>query len=81
VKKIYGLSVLVALALGTGCEEQRTEADQCLRRQLFAECMKMLPAGPAQTHYNDWSDVVEECGSQAYYQSIRRLSNIPVECR
>lgn len=56
-------------------------ANQCLRREIFNECMKILPAGPLATKYNDWDEVVGECGSQAYYLSIRNKSTIPPECR
>lgn len=56
-------------------------ANQCLRRELFNECMKMLPAGPLATKYNDWDEVVAECGSQAYYMSHRKESTIPQGCR
>ena len=53
----------------------------CLQREIFNECMKMLPAGPVATKYNDWDEVVSECGNQAYYMSHRKASTIPAECR
>jgi hypothetical protein len=56
-------------------------ANLCLQREIFNECMKLLPAGPASTKYNDWDEVVNQCGRQAYYMSIRKESTIPAECR
>ena len=55
--------------------------NQCLRREIFNECMKILPSGPVSTKYNDWDEVVSECGNQAYYMSHRIKSTIPPECR
>jgi len=60
---------------------ERTDNDQCLRAELFTNCLKSLPAGPTATKYNDWDEVVEACGSVAYYQSLRLVSNIKKECR
>lgn len=71
MKKIF-LILLVFLA---GCEEySKYETNQPLRRQIFLECMKALPAGPQSTHYNDWNDVVNSCESAAYYQSQQCIS-------
>lgn len=58
-----------------------TQTDQCLRQDLFDRCMKNLPAGPEKTMYNDWDEVVSECGHQAYMQSIRKTVLIKEECR
>jgi len=44
--------------------------DQNLRRQVFMECLEKAPAGPQATKYNDWDEVVEACGQQAYYISL-----------
>lgn len=43
--------------------------DKNLQQQMFFKCMESLPAGPQATMYNDWNEVVAECGEQA-----RRLS-------
>jgi hypothetical protein len=62
----------LALLFLVGCDDvYPSDADQCLRIQLFKDCMAALPAGPKSAHYNDWSEVVEACESAAYYQSIR----------
>lgn len=55
--------------------------DQCLRRELFNECMKLLPGGPIATHYNDWDDVVSECRSYAWSVSVRLQSQVKKECQ
>ena len=72
----------MSLLLLAGCGEYATpEPDQCLRAELFKSCMASLPAGPQATKYNDWDEVVSACGSQAYYQSLRRPANIAKECK
>ena len=73
--------MLSLLLLAACSKDDKRVANQCLRRELFNECMKMLPAGPVATKYNDWDEVVAECGSQAYYMSHRKESTIPPGCR
>lgn len=74
--------ILSASLIVAGCsDEMRTDPDQCLRVELFRECMRSVPAGPVSTKYNDWSEVVSECGSQSYYQSRRNRALIAEECR
>lgn len=80
------LIAILAAVLLAGCNPSEVTkpsyaADQCLRADLFKQCMASLPAGPASTKYNDWSEVVSECGSQAYYQSLRNRSLVKPECR
>ena len=61
--------MILAFSL-SGCNDQtRYEADQKLRRELFKECMQLLPKGPDSTVYNDWAEVVDECKDYAYYAS------------
>lgn len=74
-----GLILIAALAL-SGCEltpspYPKMEPDQALRRTIFQECLKSVPAGPVSTVMNDWAEVVNECGSQAYYQSLTCVAN------
>jgi hypothetical protein len=54
-----------------GCEQIDPNKSErgLLRRQYFVECMKLLPAGPVTTQYNDWDAVVGECDTRAMYQS------------
>ncbi len=66
------IAFIIAALVLTGCDAyKQTLPDQALRRQIFTDCLKNLPAGPDQTRYNDWAEVVNECGSQAYYQSLK----------
>lgn len=74
-------AILLVGALLSGCDEDPQQADQCMRTKLFESCMRSLPAGPVSTQYNDWAEVINECGSVAYYQSLRRESQIKLECR
>ena len=61
--------------------ESRVIVDQCMRVVRFDACMKALPAGPQSAKYNDWAEVVEECGSQARYMSLRLREHVKPECR
>ena len=83
MKKLILLLPLLLIACGKDDKPFIDERvpNQCLRREIFNECMKILPAGPLATKYNDWDEVVAECGSQAYYMSQRIKSTIPSECR
>ena len=83
MKKLFLLLPLLLIACGKDDKPFIDErvANLCLQREIFNECMKMLPAGPVATKYNDWDEVVSECGRQAYYLSIRKESTIPAECR
>ena len=79
------LSLLFTLAL-VGCNQvkeitEKNMPDQCLRRELFNECMKALPGGPVATHYNDWDEVVNECKNYAWSVSVRLQSVIKKECQ
>jgi hypothetical protein len=64
---------LIALLSVTGCVDRMSntaiQARKDLRISLFEKCMKLLPAGPSETKYNDWDEVVSECGTQSYYMS------------
>ena len=62
-------------------EKSSPKPDQCLREKLFFQCLEKIPEGPRSTHYNDWSEVVDKCGSQAYYLSLKNQSEIKGECR
>lgn len=55
--------------------------DQCMRRDLFTQCMKTVPAGPTSVKYNDWEEVVSACENAAYYQSYRKVEFVKPECR
>ena len=68
------LWILVVLLLA-GCDTaipQGPIVNQEIRERVFFACLERVPKGPEHTKYNDWSEVVEECGSQAYYISLNR---------
>ena len=75
------VAILIVAALLSGCNKDPQKVDQCIRTKLFESCMRSLPAGPVSTQYNDWDEVVNECENAAYYQSLRRESQIKPECR
>ncbi|MNK14269.1 hypothetical protein D3C87_323690 [compost metagenome] len=78
------LAILGFAAILAGCDAavmDEMQPNQCLRAEIFKQCMAILPSGPVATKYNDWNEVVSECGSQGYYQSMRKTSTIPMECR
>lgn len=54
--------------------------DQCLRIQLAQKCLESLPAGPVETKYNDWDEVVKQCDDNAMYQSVRERKYVKPEC-
>jgi hypothetical protein len=63
--------VAIACAMLTACAPPKgPDPDQKVRREIFIECLRTVPNGPQATKYNDWSEVVSECGSQAYYISL-----------
>lgn len=78
---IGAASVLTAVLCGCDTQEA-VVTDQCLRQELFKQCMAGLPKGPDRvgTAANDWQEVVAECGRQAYYQAKRKASHVKPEC-
>ena len=78
-RTLIGAASLLTAVLAGGCTES-IGPDQCLRREIFQQCMKALPAGPQATKYNDWDEVVGECESVAYYQSLKKKTQITAEC-
>lgn len=62
------LILLLPLIFLVGCEEGKpttSYVDQDLRKEIFMECLSKVPKGPESVKYNDWKEVVEECGDQA----------------
>lgn len=63
--------ILASVLFIVGCDEFRDPLpDQKLRREIFIACLEKAPAGPVATQYNDWSEVISECNTAAYYQSL-----------
>lgn len=57
-------------------EKSTPKPDQNIREKLFFQCLEKIPEGPRSTHYNDWAEVVDRCGSQAYYLSLRHPKGV-----
>ena len=74
------IAPVVVLCACSGPQPQDRVVDQCLRQKLFKECMQELPAGPQKTVYNDWDEVVNACGEQAYYGSMRPRIAVDPKC-
>lgn len=75
-------AILLGCLLLSACDNigpLLTITDQEKRHRYFQECLTALPAGPDNTKYNDWDEVVEECGHQAYYQSIVGYTRDPMK--
>lgn len=92
IEVVVTVAVLSVVGLFAASALERSEAgelevksapvpDQCMRREIFEACLARVPKGPDSVQYNDWSEVVEECGSQAYYQALRKPERIKPECR
>lgn len=47
--------------------------DRAKTQEYFEACLKLVPKGPQSTHYNDWAEVVEECGRQARARTLTRV--------
>jgi hypothetical protein len=77
---ILAISILALCIMLLGCE-RTSQVDQCMRRDLFTQCMKTVPIGPTTVKYNDWEEVVQACENAAYYQSLRKTEFIKPECR
>lgn len=73
---------LLAFAVGCTVPKDTRGPDQCLRRELFKECLALIPQGPEVVGTsNDWDETISRCSDAAYYQSIRGIEFIKPECR
>jgi hypothetical protein len=85
LKYIILLSVLLLTACDNGTinvpPDKVVITDQCLQREIFKECLTVMPAGPLATKYNDWDEVVVECRRSANYMAQRQRGIIKEECR
>lgn len=90
--RIYMIMLAILLA---GCNDEVAETEQtvqarrenystydnCIRAEVFAQCLKGLPGGPQISKYNDWDEVVSECRAAAKEMSLRVRKNIKPECK
>lgn len=80
-KLAIAFSCLALSGCGENVLPEPSKSDQCMRREIFLQCMASLPKGPEKTTYNDWDEVVESCEKAAWKQSYRKLDQIKMECR
>ena len=88
MKYITILLCILLTACGKNASEYSVSTDTneviiinaCLQREIFNECMKVLPAGPTATKYNDWDEVVSECRVTSRHLSKRARKFVPAEC-
>ncbi len=73
----------IAVVLLAGCGDWGPPtSNQCLRSELFKECMAAIPAGPVVIgNDNNWGEVIGKCENAAYYQSLRTRDHVPAACR
>ena len=50
--------------------------DQCLRREIYKECL-----GAAPKDKEPWTKIVDKCSTLSEYQATRRVTQIKPECR
>lgn len=79
--RLVGAFALICVLLAACSKEAMQVSDQCMRVELFRQCMAALPAGPVSTHYSDWDEVVDSCESAAFYQSLRQRGFVKPECQ
>ena len=80
-KSLIGASLLTAVLCGCEREESKVITDQCLRQELFQQCMKVVPKGPHTVAIsNDRDEVVAECGNQSRYMAYRKREFVKPEC-
>jgi hypothetical protein len=79
--KYVAALVLIFTASCGSLNEEKPIYDQCLRTQLFNECLERLPPGPQTVEYNDWSEVVDSCANTAATRSVRLKHLVKPECR
>lgn len=86
------ISMIMLAILLAGCTVEETKTsqdnrenwstyDNCIRAEVFAQCLKQLPNGPQISKYNDWDEVVSQCRSAAKEMSLRVRKNIKPECK
>lgn len=74
------LLVLLVLSVTQACDST-VGTDQCLRRELFNECLQNIPVEPGSSRRADWAGVVQGCSDYSYLTAKRQYSSIPASCR
>ena len=61
--RCVAVAILFVLA---GCgQPEYGVTSKAVEQELFFRCLAALPAGPVESHYNDWAEVIAECGARA----------------
>lgn len=84
MKTLFTLIFVLCSMMFAGCNgTPATTNDQCLRTEIFKQCMSSLPKGPTNLTAagNDWDEVVDSCARAANWQSMRLTTQIKPECR
>jgi hypothetical protein len=66
---------LILLVLLAGCET--SAIDQCLRREIYKECMDTAPKDDKEP----WTTIMHRCSQLSEYQALRQIDQIKPECR
>ena len=75
LKKATLLALIFSVGLVAGCDFMPTwRVDRKLQQDLFFKCLDKLPAGPRKTKYNDWDEVIAECGNQSRSMANKCIS-------
>ena len=69
------IAVVMILA---GCDSSSKSHDQCIRSEIFQQCISVVK--DKNMNGKD-ADVIKECDTAAYYQSIRNEAVVKPECR
>lgn len=79
---LIAVAVLILSACGDPTPMPKYDIDQCMRREIFQQCLQALPKGPEHvSNSNDWAEVVEACESAAHDQSFRIAGHVKPECK
>ena len=71
---------LIVLLASCGQRSLSTATDQCLRQEIFQQCIQSLPEGPKSTITNDWDEVIQSCSTHAYYGAQKDIKFVKPEC-
>lgn len=74
--------ILLLAPLLPGCfldPQEHWYIDRVMQNRIFMECLRVIPPGPQQTHYNDWDDVVIACNEAARNQSQKKIGEEPTK--
>lgn len=77
MRQVIAILSIALVACGPVEQKPRLVIDQEVRRQVFMDCLDRAPAGPEQTKYNDWDEVVSECAFAAQEIATNGADTLP----